>query len=222
MTVRRSKFRSLTLHSALFSIVTLAATAGCPSGDVGAPCNHGEAVPPPTKLVTFPAVSCDDLICVYGEDDSAPAGSCNTDLDCNNDGGQRFECLDNKCSLSFDYFLERSMCSKRCESNADCKNSGITTAKKPLSETTRCESGFECAVVQNLGQFCCEKLCVCSDDIAPDQVEKLETECEPTFASGRSTACGCDIGDCGQNEYCDLTQRECFPCTAAADGPNCQ
>lgn len=213
MTVRRSKFRSLTLRSALFSVVTLGAIAGCPSGDVGAPCNHGEAIPPPTKLVTFPAVSCDDLICVYGEDDSAPDGSCASDAECNNDGGSRFECLNNKCSLSFDYFLERSMCSKRCSSNSDCENTGITSAKKPLADKSRCKGGFQCAVVQNLGQFCCEKLCVCEDDIAPDVVEDLESQCGDKFpTTGRSRTCGCQSDEeCGAGEYCEPSQSECFP-----------
>src|SRR5688572_33249047 len=39
----------------------------CPQGDVGAPCNHGSVEPPSSKLVTFPALSCSDLLCVYGE-----------------------------------------------------------------------------------------------------------------------------------------------------------
>jgi hypothetical protein len=213
MTVRRSKFRSLTLRSALFFVVTLAATSGCPSGDVGAPCNHGEAVPPPTKLVTFPAVSCNDLICVYGEDDSAPAGSCSVDSDCNPDGRARFECVNDKCSLSFDYFLERSMCSKRCDSNTDCENSGVTAAKKPLAEKTRCQGGFECAVVQNLGQFCCQKLCVCSDDIAPNVVEDLEEQCNQKFPnSDRSVTCGClTDAECADGEVCDPSTNDCFP-----------
>ena len=212
MTVRRSKFRSLTLRSALFSVLALAATTGCPSGDVGAPCNHGEAVPPPTKLVTFPAVSCDELICVYGQDDTAPDGSCSSDADCNADGGQRFECLNDKCSLSFDYFLERSMCSKSCKSNADCKNTGITTAKKPMADSTRCEQGFQCAVVQNLGQFCCQKLCVCNDDIAPDVVDDLESECNQKFPnSDRSVTCGClTDAECAAGESCDPNTNSCL------------
>ena len=213
MTARRSFFRSLTIRSALFSVITLAATAGCPTGDVGAPCNHGEASPPSTKLVTFPAVSCSDLICIYGDDERAPDLTCNVDADCNLDGVPRFECqAGNRCGLSFDYFLERSMCSKRCSSDSDCENSGITTDKKPINdEITRCNSGFRCAVVQDLGEFCCEKLCVCNDDIADADLDDLEMTCQQKFeTTGRAVACGCQVdSECAAGETC--TDGNCFP-----------
>lgn len=213
MSARRFSFRSLTLRSALFSVVTLAATAGCPTGDVGAPCSHGEATPTGTKMVTFPAVSCNDLICIYGDDKEPPESSCMSDADCNVDGVSRYACNNGECELSFNYFLERSMCSKRCSSDSDCENTGITTANKPVADDiTRCDGGFRCAVVARLGQFCCEKLCVCNDDIADAQVQALATECSSTFpSSGRPITCGCKTNEeCGDGQTCDVTSGNCF------------
>lgn len=153
----------------------------CPNGDVGAPCNHGSVDPPQSKLVTFPALSCDDLLCVYGEDKPIPATPCSDDAACNGVGESAFECniedgqSTGTCRLSLEYVLERSMCSKRCDSDSDCENSGITTAQKPVTDKTTCETGFKCARIQQLGEFCCEKLCVCNDDL-PDTSE-LDMNC---------------------------------------------
>jgi len=162
------------------SVLGLSLLTACPNGDVGSPCNHGTVTPPETKLVTFPALSCDDLICVYGEDQNIPEGGCENDSDCNTDvGASRFQCSEGACRLSLAYVLERSMCSKRCGSDADCKNTGITTDQKPVAEDdTNCETGFTCARIQQLGEFCCEKLCVCNDFLPEGIIDELDMNCE--------------------------------------------
>lgn len=143
---------------------------GCRPGDVGAPCNHGQVEPPESKLVTFPALACNDLLCVYADEDEASAEPCSDSLACNPDGGNKFECVINEagsntgtCKLRVDYVLERSMCSKKCSSDADCRDGGPT--QKVVVDTSNCERGFKCARIQTLGKFCCEKLCVCEDDL---------------------------------------------------------
>jgi hypothetical protein len=175
-------------------VFCLAWLAGCEQGDVGAPCNHGSVDPPSTKLVTFPALSCDELLCVYGEEQTIPPNSCNDDAECNQVGGERIFACElpaeggaGHCTLSLDYVLERSMCSKRCSSDADCQNAG--TGQKPIAKDTACRTGFSCARIQPLGEFCCEKLCVCNDEL-PDTSD-LDRACE------RGDAPGCESADAG-------------------------
>jgi hypothetical protein len=193
----------------LAPLALVALVLGCPRGDVGAPCNHGDVEPPESKLVTFPALSCDDLLCVYADETPTPDDSCDEDNDCNVDPAiQRFECIEsnNTCRLRIQYVLDRSMCSKKCASDDDCKDGGI--GKKNLSENTSCNSGFVCARIQSLGEFCCQKLCVCEDDFAPATAAELDMECgsgqqegccrppggvmDPTFVP--SDACGGGVG----------------------------
>ncbi len=159
--------------------------SGCTREDVGAPCNHGQVEPPESKLVTFPALSCNNLLCVYADEDEPPANPCNDEGDCNTGGDlsvQKFTCVAGECELRVDYVLERSMCSRRCRDNNDCKDAGLG---KTVDPDTECKTGFSCARIQSLGQFCCEKLCVCNDDLGP--TADLDREC------AGSTQAGCCI-----------------------------
>lgn len=154
---------------------------GCSTGDVGAPCNHGQITAPPGRIVTFPALSCSDLLCVYGEERTVPEVDCATDADCNDAAGETdevFDCVENSCALSLDYVLERSMCSRRCSSNDDCNNTSVGNRPAVNDDETSCQSGFSCTVIQSLGPFCCQRLCVCNDDLTGDNNE-LEQSCEP-------------------------------------------
>lgn len=169
---------ALQLLSRLFSsriTVGLGAAAlllsvSCGGGDVGAPCNHGQVEPPESKLVTFPALACDDLLCVYADEEEAPAGACSDNVDCDMTNQGKFECVrsdpnagSGTCKLKVDYVLERSMCSKKCSTDADCRDGGPT--QQVVVDDTTCGRGFKCARIQTLGKFCCEKLCVCEDDL---------------------------------------------------------
>ena len=58
----------------LGAILLVPVLSACPKGDVGAPCNHGSVEPPESKLVTFPALSCNDLLCIYADEAKAPSG----------------------------------------------------------------------------------------------------------------------------------------------------
>lgn len=151
----------------------------CPQGDVGAPCNHGTVEAPSSKLVTFPALSCSDLLCVYGEEKTVPEIACEEDFQCNDQAGgeEIFECDQGTCKLSLDYVLARSMCSKTCETNDDCNNTSLNNRPAVDDDETACATGFSCTVLQRLGQFCCQKLCVCNDDL--DTLDDLEDDCQP-------------------------------------------
>jgi hypothetical protein len=166
--------------------LVLVAVGSCAKGDVGAPCNHGDVEPPETKLVTFPALSCNDLLCVYADDAEAIETPCADDLACNTDPAQqRFECVfgdegeQGTCRLRIDYVLQRSMCSKKCSSDDDCRDGGITD--QVVADNTNCETGFVCARIQTLGKFCCEKLCVCNDDLG---VNDIDEKCSASTQEG--------------------------------------
>jgi len=155
--------------------------AGCSRGDVGAPCNHGKIDPPSSLTVTFPALNCDQLLCVYGDNTDAPENPCTDNDDCNpREPFDRFVCDNGSCALSPTYVLERSMCSKKCSSDADCANGGV--GDRVVADPTECGSGFSCAIIQALGTFCCEKLCVCNDDLSPNT--QLEMQCMNDEAPG--------------------------------------
>ncbi|MGB1274885.1 MAG: hypothetical protein ACPG77_03970 [Nannocystaceae bacterium] len=153
----------------------------CPRGDVGAPCNHGSVSPPPAELVTFPALSCNDLLCVYANDSEAPQLQCTEDSECDDRSGT-FACDQQRgvCELDLTFVLNKSMCSKRCTSEADCEDGGITD--RVLAAETKCDQGFTCQIVQSLGQFCCRKLCICKDDFNDVNGEMLQARCEEIAA----------------------------------------
>jgi len=165
-------------------------TASCGRGDVGAPCNHGQVEPPESKLVTFPALACNDLLCVYADEEEAPAGACTDNSECDTSGEGKFECVfasadasAGVCKLRVDYVLQRSMCSKKCSDDTDCRDGGVT--QDVVAEDTTCSRGFKCARIQTLGKFCCEKLCVCEDDLGVTNT--IDEKC----AAGTQEGC-CD------------------------------
>jgi hypothetical protein len=156
----------------------------CPQGDVGAPCNHGSADPPNGMVVTFPALSCNDLLCVYGEDHTATNEACASKSDCNQSGSDIFQCVEGECILSLDYVLDRSMCSKSCDSDGDCENKGPT--EQPVAETTACDGDFKCRIMMELGEFCCRKMCVCADYLKDADLNEIEEACGPTGSAAES------------------------------------
>ena len=185
-----SSFRA---KSPLLAVVKTAAAlaalllTGCPNGDVGAPCNHGRVNAPSSFLVTFPALSCDNLLCIYGEDKQATEADCMSHSECNPDGKTAFQCIDGTCELSLDYVLERSMCSRSCSKDDDCKNNGAFDNNAVENDEPACTNGFKCVVLQELGQFCCQKLCVCDDDLP--NLEMVNNDCMVIGASGEPAVC---------------------------------
>lgn len=197
MPISRSRIHSILLTPVLLLGGLL--LQACQQGDVGAPCNHGSVDAPTSKLVTFPALSCSDLLCVYGEEQTVPPDTCSDNADCNSAAGTTenvFECVITNdvgaCRLSLDYVLQRSMCSKTCDVDDDCNNGSLSNRPTVDDDETACELGFSCAVLQSLGQFCCEKLCVCNDDL--DTVTNLAEDCEPNIGAAWLACYGPDAG----------------------------
>jgi len=195
MQVIRTPALLRTVANALGALLLVPLLAACPKGDVGAPCNHGDVDPPADKVVTFPALSCNDLLCIYADEKDPPTAPCTDHAQCNaasDDGKSRFQCVEGKCELASQFVLERSMCSKTCGSDDDCKDGGI--GKQVLAKDTSCSAGFSCVQLQTLGELCCQKLCVCNDDLSAGAVESIATECAkfPTDEKG-NPICGEDM-----------------------------
>lgn len=180
-------FTARTLGVAATAIIL----AACSRGDVGAPCNHGLVEPPDSQIVTFPATGCDQLLCIYGDEDEAIDVNCTPGDDdvCNPDPTVRkFECAarsdgSGACRLRADYYLERSMCSKKCNSDEDCANGGV--GNSVVVDDTRCETGFSCAIIQTLGSLCCQGMCVCRDDLGTN--EDIARSCSSGLQEGCCT-----------------------------------
>ena len=174
-----------TLVLAAIGSVSLA----CNRSDVGAPCQHAGGDTPSDPLISFPALACDQLMCVFGEDEETPSDPCADDADCVQQAGgvDTFECVSGRCAVKAEHVLERSMCSMKCDSDSDCEGG---------SEDTHCATGFACAPLMSLGDFCCQKVCVCRDDLATAQAQDLEDACAANDVSGccdrdpRPEACG--------------------------------
>lgn len=202
MTLSHTVRRLFTRPAGMIALLAAPALAGCPSGDVGAPCNHGDVNPPDSKLVTFPALACNDLLCVYADEAQAPDRNCNSSADCNDGGETRFDCVntpsgDKECRLSMDHVLERSMCSTKCSSDDDCKNGG--PGNRVVEEDSTCDGGFQCARIQELGEFCCTKMCVCVDDLGV--TTDLDQKCSSNSAPG---CCVDENGNATGHEGCGV------------------
>jgi len=157
--------------NALRATPLLLALAACQVSDVGAPCNHGASEPQNTLTVTFPALACNDLVCVYAERDEPPDADCQDDADCNipGDEEQPFECDAGRCVIATTHILQNSMCSKFCDSDADCSDG---------DPDTNCQTGFSCLPPQDLGPYCCQKMCLCNDELDLVGAQQRAAECE--------------------------------------------
>jgi hypothetical protein len=69
-----------------------------------------------------------------------------------------------------------ALCSAGCESSADCAGGEVGQATNPSD--TRCKNGFVCMWPTTVGDFACQKLCVCRDFVS-----------EPTGGFQKPAAC---------------------------------
>lgn len=59
------------------------------------------------------------------------------------------------------------LCTARCESSEDCADGEQANAADPADR--RCRGGFACMWPMTVGNFACQKLCVCTDFVTPPQ-----------------------------------------------------
>jgi len=81
---------------------------------------------------------------------------------------------EDRCELNPNHVIARSMCTEECTEDADCVG----------EDGTACQGGFACAPVAALGSLCCQKLCVCRDDLDVAAAELLALECAEGTAPG--------------------------------------
>jgi hypothetical protein len=77
---------------------------------------------------------------------------------------------------------EPDLCTASCDSDSDCD----TSPESP------CKMGFACMVPVVVGNFCCEKLCVCKDYLLNGTAPPTPEACDPTVPA---------------NECCNLSGR---------------
>jgi hypothetical protein len=70
-----------------------------------------------------------------------------------------------------------SLCTAGCSSDDDCSD-GETTSNQASAQ---CKTGFACLVATTVGNFCCERMCVCKDfvDTSLPGYNKTPTVCMP-------------------------------------------
>ncbi len=78
-----------------------------------------------------------------------------------------------------------SLCTADCSSDDDCsdaerRNTGDTSDQ-------RCVGGFVCKVAETVGDFCCRRLCICTDFLVRGLNQSYDTTlpdvCQPTPAN---------------------------------------
>jgi hypothetical protein len=98
--------------------------------------------------------------------------------------GQAVECPSRICLLpAADKTTNTtSLCTATCSSDDDCSD-GETTSNQ-LS--TQCKTGFSCMVATTVGNFCCERMCVCKDFIDTTRTDFNKT---PTVCMSGQSMC---------------------------------
>ncbi len=130
-------------------------------------------------LVTPMAAACDGDPCIMALAMFPPSTPCTDDAACNVNGfyPNEYRCEQGACVIDEAFVLERSMCAPTCESSADCK---------AFDEDTTCVTGFSCSFVAADGPLCCQKQCVCNDDLGSAASTELERDC----AADAAALCG--------------------------------
>jgi hypothetical protein len=78
--------------------------------------------------------------------------------------GQAVECPSRICLLPAGDLTPATtgpLCTAGCSSDDDCSD-GETSSS---AASAQCKTGFTCMVATTVGNFCCERLCVCKDFI---------------------------------------------------------
>ncbi len=76
-----------------------------------------------------------------------------------------------------------SLCTADCSSDDDCSDGERRNAGDITDQ--RCQGGFVCKVAETVGDFCCRRLCVCTDFLTRNPLTQsydtaLPEVCQPT------------------------------------------
>jgi hypothetical protein len=78
-----------------------------------------------------------------------------------------------------------SLCTAGCESNSDCEDGEVGDKSDPNDH--RCKNGFVCMWPTTVGNFCCQRFCVCRDFVTePMGGFKLPEVCKSPSSGGPS------------------------------------
>jgi hypothetical protein len=92
--------------------------------------------------------------------------------------GQAVECPTRICLLPAANVGTNTgpLCTATCSSDDDCSD-GETTSDHTSKQ---CKTGFACLVATTVGNFCCERMCVCKDfiDTTRPDYNKTPTVCQ--------------------------------------------
>lgn len=131
-----------------------------PEGAYGSVCELGLPQDVQSRAVVVQP-ACEGDICVFPFDDDHPP--CGDDGDCS---GPYSICGPNgHCELDQGFVAENSRCTHSCSEDADCP------------AIAGCDGAAVCARLTSLGPLCCEKMCVCPDDLSLGTSEQLEAMC---------------------------------------------
>jgi len=97
--------------------------------------------------------------------------------------GSAVECPSRICLLPAEEKAATTgpLCTAGCSSDDDCD--GETSS----SNKAQCHSGFACIVATTVGDFCCERLCVCKDFIDTSPRTPPYNATPATCVSGKSS-----------------------------------
>jgi hypothetical protein len=130
----------------------LCATAplGCEEKGIGRLCSEGvDGGSTDEAIINGAALECPSRVCLRATT-SAPS----------NPG-----CGSAPCPGTFKYTDLEPLCSATCSSDDDCSDGLTSKTDKRL-----CHTGFKCAVATTVGQFACNRLCICKDFLVPPVV----------------------------------------------------
>ncbi|MCY1059078.1 hypothetical protein [Nannocystis sp. SCPEA4] len=110
---------------------------------------------------------CAGGICVFQFEDTPPP--CSDDSDC---AAPWPTCDGNFCDLDQDFVAASSRCTQNCQEDADCP------------AIPGCASETVCAPATLLAPLCCEKVCLCRDDLNIGATADLENLCQQPGTCG--------------------------------------
>jgi hypothetical protein len=135
------------MRSTLFALALVFSGLGAacgPGQHVGRPCELGTMPPEPSNgqiaTASSPALECPSHICLLPGADTDPRSP-----------AQRTAAVSGTGPL----------CTAGCESSEDCADGETGDADNPADK--RCRGGFVCMWPMTVGNFACQKLCVCTD-----------------------------------------------------------
>jgi hypothetical protein len=155
------------------SISMTGMTGGQSSEEIGLACQLSAV--PETYWLELDNASCASGMCLYADTTAAyPQRTCTGDAECTSLGQGVICGATGWCELDPAHVAARSRCTDTCEDDAECVGADGTT----------CAGGFACVPVSSLGAVCCQRVCVCRDELDVYETSHLAESCEAGLTPG--------------------------------------